>query len=148
MGRIVRYSTGNALGMAWSLLNRHDAAKNALIVHTVRKGRIQMPTSMVSSKVLFPGVTRDEKKPSAGQTYRTKTSFVAVHFDQAGKGRIVFLPETAVVRVIGPSSCLREACEVLFENKLHNVFEIDLIARSTLVCAPITARTLAIAVCA
>ena len=107
-----------------------------------------MLTSMVPSKVLLSGVTRDEKKPSAGQTYRTNTSFVAVHFDQAGKGRIVFLPETAVVRVIGPSSCLREACEVIFENEPYNVFEIDLIARSTLICAPVTARSLAIAVCA
>jgi hypothetical protein len=134
--------------MAWSLLNRHHAAKNALIVHTVRKGRIQMPTSRVSSKVLFSGVTRDEKKPSAGQTYRTKTSFVAVHFDQAGKGRIVFLPEGAMLRVIGPSSCLREACEVGFENQLYNVFEIDLVARSILICEPIRTKSRAIAVCA
>jgi hypothetical protein len=107
-----------------------------------------MSTPMVSSKVLLSGVTRDEKKPLAAQTYRTKTSFVAVHFDQAGKGRIVFLPDTAVVRVMGPSSCLREACEVTFENELYNVFEIDLMARSTLICEPIRDRSRAIAACA
>jgi hypothetical protein len=107
-----------------------------------------MATPMVSSKVLLSGATRDEKKPSVGQTYRTKTSFVAVHFDQAGKGQIVFLPEGATARVMGPSSCLREACEVIFENELYNVFEIDLMARSTLICEPIRAKSLAIAVCA
>jgi NitT/TauT family transport system ATP-binding protein len=36
------------------------------------------------------------------------------HFDQAGKGRIVFLPYGAALHVIGPSSCLREA------SKLHS----------------------------
>ncbi len=107
-----------------------------------------MTTPMVSSKVLLSGVTCGEKKPSAGQTYRAKTSFVAVHFDQAGKGRIVFLPETAVVRVMAPSSCLREACEVIFESELYNVFEIDLVTRSTLICEPIRAKSRAIAVCA
>ena len=29
---------------------------------------------------------------SIGQAYRTKKSFVAVHFNSAGKGEIVFLP--------------------------------------------------------
>ena len=92
-----------------------------------------MPTSRVSSKVLFSGVTRDEKKPSAGQTYRTKTSFVAVHFDQAGKGRIVFLPEGAEVHVIGPS-CLCEYFEIMFEAQLYNIFKADLLGpRSTLI---------------
>jgi hypothetical protein len=104
--------------------------------HTFGKERIQMSTPMVSSKVSLSGVARDEKKPSAGQTY------------QAGKGRIVFLPETTEVRVIGPSSCLREACEVIFENELYNVFEIDLMARSTLICELFRAKSSAIAACA
>jgi hypothetical protein len=80
--------------------------------------------------------------------YRTKTSFVAVHFDQAGKGRIVFLPEGAMLRIVGPSSCLREAFEVMFEKELYNVFEIDLVARSTLISEPIRAKSRVIAACA
>jgi len=103
-----------------------------------------MTRPTVSSKVLLSGVTRDEKKPLAGQTYRTNTSFVAVHFDQAGKGRIVFLSEGGMVRVMGPSSCLREACEVMFRNELYNVFEIDLVARSTLICEPTRTKSPAI----
>jgi hypothetical protein len=105
-----------------------------------------MTTPVVSSNILLSAVSRDESKAPTGRTYRTKTSFVAVHFDQAGKGRIVFLPEGATLRVVGPSSCLREAFEVRFENELYNVFEIDLVARS--ICEPIRARSLAIAVCA
>ena len=53
-----------------------------------------------------------------------------------------------MLRIVGPSSCLREAFEVSFENELYNVFEIDLVARSTLICEPIRARSRAIAVCA
>jgi hypothetical protein len=107
-----------------------------------------MTTPVVSPNILLSAVTREESKAPAGRTYRTKTSFVAVHFDQAGKGRIVFLPERAMLRVIGPSSCLREAFEVRFENELYNVFEIDLVARSILICEPIRAKSLAIAACA
>lgn len=107
-----------------------------------------MTTRGVSSKLLLSGVTRDDSKAPAGRMYQTKTSFVAVHFDQAGKGRIAFLPTGAMVRVMGPSSCLREGFEVTFKNELYNVFEIDLVARSTLICEPIGAKSRAIAACA
>jgi hypothetical protein len=106
-----------------------------------------MTTPVVSSNILLSAVTRNESRATAARTYRTKTSFVAVHFDQAGKGRIVFLPEGAMLRVIGPSACLREAFEVRFENELYNVFEIDLVARSILICEPIRAKSPAIAAC-
>lgn len=101
----------------------------------------------MSSNRLFSAWNRD-MSTSVARTYRTNTSFVAVHFDQAGKGRIVFLPKRAMLCVIGPSSCLREALEVRFENELYNVFEVDLVARSTLICEPIRARSRATAVCA
>jgi hypothetical protein len=107
-----------------------------------------MTTPVVSSSVWLSGMDRSESNASATRTYRTKTSFVAVHFDQVNKGRIVFLPEGAMLRIVGPSSCLREAFEVMFENELYNVFEIDLMARSTLICEPIRARSHAVAVCA
>jgi len=107
-----------------------------------------MTTPALSSKALLSGVTGHEKKPSARLTYRTKTSFVAVHFDEADKGRIVFLPEGAMLRVIGPSSCLPEAFEVTFRNEVYNVFEVDLVMRSSLICEPIRAKGSAIAACA
>ena len=107
-----------------------------------------MTTPVVSSNILLSAVTRNESRATAARTYRTKTSFVAVHFDQAGKGRIVFLPEGAMLRVIGPSTCLREACEVRFESELYSVFEIDLVARSILICEPVRAKNSAIAACA
>ncbi len=107
-----------------------------------------MTTPVMSSNILLCAVTRDESDAPATRTYRTNTSFVAVHFDQAGKGRIVFLPTGAMLRIVGPSSCLREAFEVMFENELYNVFEIDLVARSSLIHEPIRAKGRAIAACA
>jgi hypothetical protein len=55
-----------------------------------------------------------EINASAGQAYRTKKSFVAVHFDPGGKGEIVFLPEGVMLRITGPSSCLGDGFEVMF----------------------------------
>ncbi len=63
------------------------------------------------------------------QAYRTKKSCVAVHFDPAGRGQIVFLPEGATLSVIGPSSCLREGFEIMYEEQVYNIFKADLLAR-------------------
>ena len=90
-----------------------------------------MTMPVVSSKASPSGVSHDQSHAPVDPTYRIRTSFVAVRFDQAGKGQIVFLPERANLRVIGPSSCLREGFEVMFEKRIYNVFEIDLLARST-----------------
>ena len=73
---------------------------------------------------------------SIGQAYRTKTSFVAVHFDSAGKGEIVFLPERVILRVIRTSSCLREGVEVVFGKQFYNVFEVDLLTRCSQIFEP------------
>jgi hypothetical protein len=70
-----------------------------------------------------PGARREV---SAVRAYRLRESLAAVHFDAAGKGRIVFLPEGADLRVIGPSS-LCGCLEVLCQNRLHNVFKADLL---------------------
>jgi hypothetical protein len=107
-----------------------------------------MTTPVVSSNKLLSAVTRDDSKVPAARTYRTKTSFVAVHLDEGGKGRIVFLPQGAMLRVIGPSACLREACEIIFRNELYNVFEIDLVASSILICEPIKTKSRVITACA
>jgi hypothetical protein len=109
---------------------------------------ILMTSALVSLKTVLPCVYSDENNAPVERAYRTKTSFVAVHFDEAGRGRIVFLPAGATLRVIGPSSCLREALEVMFEARTYNVFEIDLTARSTLICTPVRATRRAMAACA
>jgi hypothetical protein len=92
---------------------------------------IEMTTPLASATAMFLGATSHMSKGPATRAYRTKTSFVAVHFDQAGKGKLLFLPRGATLRLIGPSFCLREGFEVMFEGCLYNVFEIDLLARST-----------------
>jgi hypothetical protein len=107
-----------------------------------------MTTPTVTSKRGPPGMIRHENNVPALRTYLTKTSFVAVHFDQAGKGRIIFLPCGATLQVIEPSLCLREGFSVMFEGEVYNVFAIDLFARARLVYAPIRANGCAVAVCA
>jgi len=82
------------------------------------------------------------------RVYRTKTSCVAVDFDEAGKGRIVFLPGGAALRVIGPSSCLPGGFEVMFDNGLYNIFEIDLLAQSSPICEPNRTKDRAAGACA
>jgi hypothetical protein len=86
-----------------------------------------------------------EIKASVGQAYRTKKSFVAVHFDPDGKGEIVFLPEGVTLRVTGPSSCLREGLEIMFGKEFYNVFEVDLLVRCSRLFEPLRARSRAAA---
>jgi|SRR5271156_5780221 len=101
-----------------------------------------MTTPVVSSTAMPFVVPNDGRSAPAPRVYQVKTSFVAVHFDHGGKGRIVFLPYGATLRVVGPSSCPPEAFEVMFDKQLYNVFEIDLLERSMPICEPIrsTAR--------
>jgi hypothetical protein len=104
------------------------------------KGAIHMTTSIGYSVA----ITHDtESTASIGQAYRTKKSFVAVHFDSAGKGEIVFLPEGVILRVTGTSSCLREGYEVLFGKQFYNVFEVDLVARCNRIFEPARSRAVA-----
>jgi hypothetical protein len=103
-----------------------------------------MTSAVVSLK---PGLSEETISPAA-RTYQTKTSFVAVHFDQAGEGRIAFLPKGALIRVVGTSCCLREGLEVMFENHSDNIFEIDLMAWSTIICEQIRTKRRAMSACA
>jgi len=89
----------------------------------------------------------NEKNTFPAPAYRTKKSFAAVYFDKAGKGRIVFLPGGSMLRVIGPSSCLLEGFEVVFENRLYNIFKIDLLAHSTIICQPIRVSGRSVTAC-
>jgi len=61
--------------------------------------------------------------------YRIRKPFAVVHFDTAGQGRIVLLPEGTELRVVGPS-CLRRCVEVLYENRLYNIFKADLLGHT------------------
>jgi hypothetical protein len=71
-----------------------------------QRSGMHMTTPVVSSTAFIPGVASNESNAALKRAYRTKTSFVAVHFDEAGKGPIVFLPQGAMFHVIGRSSCL------------------------------------------
>jgi len=94
-------------------------------------------------------IPRDpQRNDSVRQVYRAKKSFVAVHFDPAGKGEICFLPEGAMLRVLGPSSCLRQGIEVVSEEQVYNIFKVDLSARCSLVFEPRRARSPTVAACA
>ncbi len=107
-----------------------------------------MTTPVVSSTAFFPGVTSQESATPVTRAYLTKTSFVSVNFDEAGKGQITFLPKGGMLRVVGPSSCLPEGFEVMFEKRICHVFEIDLMTRSILVFETIKAKRRAMAACA
>jgi len=48
-----------------------------------------------------------------------------------------------MIRVIGPSSCLREGFEVVFGKQFYNVFEVDLLARCGQILEPTRSRAVA-----
>jgi hypothetical protein len=87
----------------------------------------------------------EASEPQATRVYRLRKSFPAVHFEEAGKGRIVFLPEGAELRVIG-FSCMGECLEVWWENRLYNMFKVDLLGPWSSRIEPI--RTRATGACA
>jgi hypothetical protein len=75
----------------------------------------------------------------AQRIYWTKTSFVAVHFDKAGKGSFVNMPEGVRLRVRG-SSRLTGCVEVRFEKQTYHVFRVDLLLRSRLNHEPLRTK--------
>ena len=107
-----------------------------------------MTTPAVSSTVFLPGTNSLESAAPVTRAYLTNTSFVGVHFDEAARGRITFLPKGGKLRVVGPSSCLPEGFEVTFEKRIYHVFKIDLMTRSTLVFETVKAKRRAMAACA
>jgi hypothetical protein len=107
-----------------------------------------MTTAAASSTTTITRTSTKKWESEANPAYRTTTSFAAVRFDEAGKGRIVFLPYGATFRVIGLSSCLPEGVEVMFNKRLYNIFEVDVLARCTPIREPIRAKSLAIGACA
>jgi hypothetical protein len=61
------------------------------------------------------------------RVYRLRKCFAVVEFDLEAKGRIVFLPEGAELRMVGPSSRLCKGFEVVCKNQLYNIFQADLL---------------------
>jgi hypothetical protein len=100
---------------------------------TLGKEGIQMAAPVVSSMEFLPVVSSANIPPTRTRAYLTKKALGAVHFDEAGKGRIIFLQGGSMLRTMGPSFCLLSGIEVMFEKQIYHVFEIDLITRSTLI---------------
>ena len=84
-----------------------------------------MATS-VTTTAIVPTLRAAEREFSVTGLYQLRKSFAAVQFDTAGKGRIVFLPKGAELRVAGPSR-LCGCLEVLCKNRSYSVFEVDLL---------------------
>ena len=109
-----------------------------------------MTSAVAPSTVrIFDKLSNKSERPNA-RAYRLRKSFAAVHFEAAGKGRIIFLPEGAEVRVVGPSS-LAKCCEIMFENRLYNMFKADLLGiwASPTKSSPLQpAKALAVGACA
>jgi hypothetical protein len=80
------------------------------------------PTTLTTSGFSTPIEVGHAEAP---RVYRLRKSFAVVQFEPAGKGRIVFLPEGAELKMVG-SSRLAQCCEVLCENQLYSIFEVDL----------------------
>jgi hypothetical protein len=85
-----------------------------------------MTRTDASTTTIILGEPIEKSAARATRMYRLGKPFAAVHFEPAGKGRIVFLPVGAEVHVIGPS-CLCECFEVMFETQLYNIFKVDLL---------------------
>jgi hypothetical protein len=62
----------------------------------------------------------------APRIYHLRKSFAVVQFEETGRGRIVFLPEGADLRIVGPSR-LDKCYEVVCDNQRYNIFKEDLL---------------------
>ena len=78
---------------------------------------------------------------SIGQAYRTEKRCVALRFNPEGKQRLFSSRRELIVRVIQPSSCVREGFEVVFGEEVYNVFKVDLLTRCGKISEPRRARS-------
>jgi hypothetical protein len=83
-------------------------------------------TNAVAPLTTFPLGAPAENAEAPALLYRLEKSFAVVHFELAGKGRIVFLPEGAELRMVG-SSCLSECFEVAHQGQAYHIFKVDLL---------------------
>lgn len=85
-----------------------------------------MTSTVVSPISINRGESLENGESPVTSVYRTGKSFAVVRFEESGKGLIVFLPQGAEVRVIGPS-CIGACLEIMFENRRYNIFKVDLL---------------------
>jgi hypothetical protein len=85
-----------------------------------------MTATIPHSATRVLGVNIGASEPPDAQVFRLGKSFAAVHFEPAGRGRIVFLPEGAELRVVG-YSCVSDCFEVVCENRNYHIFKVDLL---------------------
>jgi len=83
-------------------------------------------TNAVAPLTTFPLGAPAENAEAPALLYRLGKSFAVVHFEVAGKGRIVFLPEGAELRMVG-SSRLSECFEVVHQGQPYHIFKADLL---------------------
>jgi hypothetical protein len=98
-----------------------------------------MTSAVASSATRICIVPIEVSEAHATRVYRLGRSFPAVHFEEAGKGRIVFLPEGAELRIIRFSR-LRDCFEVNWEDRLYSMFIVDLMGPWSNRIEPIRAR--------
>jgi hypothetical protein len=85
-------------------------------------------TNAATPLTTIPLATPTENEAAPPQrVYRLRKCFAVVQFDLESKGRIVFLPEGAELRMVGPSSRLCKGFEVVCKNELYNIFQADLL---------------------
>jgi len=83
-------------------------------------------TSAVAALISVPIAPAESDQAETPRVYRLRKSFASVRFEPSGKGRIVFLPEGADLRLVGPSR-LCKCLEVVCDNQTYNIFEVDLL---------------------
>jgi hypothetical protein len=85
-------------------------------------------TNTAAPLTTLPLAALTEKEAAPAQrVYRLRKRFAVVQFDLQAKGRIVFLPEGAELRLIGGSSRLCKGFEVVCKNEIYNIFQADLL---------------------
>jgi len=93
---------------------------------SVLKGSFQMTTkTVVSSTMLIVRTQFEGNEDQAPTVYRLGKSFATVQFDVSVKGHIVLLPEGSELCMVG-SSRLAGCYEVLCQERLYNIFKVDL----------------------
>lgn len=106
-----------------------------------------MTSPILSSKAIRSAALGRASALPVQRAYRTVKPLTSIQFDEAGKGRFVFLAENVVLCVLGASS-LTGCVEVACEEQSYHVFNTDLLSRSTLIVEPIRSMKRAMAVCA
>lgn len=89
-------------------------------------GKAHEMTVTTNALTTLTFVAPNQSEGRGEEAYRLAKSFATVQFDQAAKGRIVYLQEGAELRVVGLSRV--EGClEVLCKGQIYSMFEIDLL---------------------